>query len=201
MARVNVYVDGLNLYNGALRDTPYRWLDLRKLGQALLKPDDVVQRIRCFTTRLDASDDPTVRGGPVLSLSKGPIEPRTRPQPRCRPGSPQRTPSSPAHHSVRGESNRTPPRRVFSHFSLLCPHSFPLPVYPWCMSRTNIDIDDRACADVMRRYRLTTKRAAVNFALRTLAAEPLSVDEARALRGTGWDGDLETMRSGRPPWS
>ena len=60
MARVNVYVDGLNLYNGALRDTPYRWLDLRKLGQALLKPDDVVQRIRYFTTRLDASDDPTV---------------------------------------------------------------------------------------------------------------------------------------------
>ena len=60
MAQVNLYVDGLNLYNGALRHTPYRWLDLRKLGQALLKPDDVVQRIRYFTTRLDASDDPTV---------------------------------------------------------------------------------------------------------------------------------------------
>ena len=74
-------------------------------------------------------------------------------------------------------------------------------VYPWCMSRTNVDIDDRACAEVMRRYRLPTKRAAVNFALRTLAAEPLSLDEARSLRGSGWDGDLETLRSGRPPWS
>jgi Arc/MetJ family transcription regulator len=37
----------------------------------------------------------------------------------------------------------------------------------------------------MRRYRLATKGEAVNLALRTLAAEPLTVDEARGLRGTG----------------
>ena len=72
-------------------------------------------------------------------------------------------------------------------------------VYDLCMVRTNIDIDDKACAEVMRRYRLSTKREAVNFALRTLAAEPLSVDEARALRGIGWEGDLDEMRSGRSP--
>ena len=65
------------------------------------------------------------------------------------------------------------------------------------MSRTNVDIDDRACAEVMRRYRLATKREAVNFALRTLAAEAVSVDEARALRGIGWEGDLDAMRSSR----
>ena len=65
------------------------------------------------------------------------------------------------------------------------------------MSRTNIDLDDEACAAVMRRYRLATKRDAVNFALRTLAAEPLRIDEARALRGSGWDGDLEEMRASR----
>jgi Arc/MetJ family transcription regulator len=65
------------------------------------------------------------------------------------------------------------------------------------MSRTNIDIDDKACTEVMRRYRLATKREAVNLALRTLAAEPLTVDEARALRGTGWEGDLDDMRTGR----
>ena len=70
-------------------------------------------------------------------------------------------------------------------------------VYAWCMTRTNIDIDDRVVAEVMARYRITTKREAVNFALRMVAAESLSLDEARALRGTGWDGDLETMRSGR----
>ena len=68
-----------------------------------------------------------------------------------------------------------------------------------CMSRTNVDIDDAACAEVMRRYRLTTKREAINYALRTLAAEPLGVDEARRLRGSGWDGDLEEMRTGRTP--
>ena len=67
------------------------------------------------------------------------------------------------------------------------------------MARTNIDIDDRACAEVMRRYNLATKREAVNFALRSLAAEPLSTDEARALRGSGWEGDLDDLRSSRLP--
>ena len=65
------------------------------------------------------------------------------------------------------------------------------------MARTNIDIDEDACASVMRRYRLATKREAVNFALRTLAAEALELDEARQLRGSGWDGDLEEMRMDR----
>ena len=65
------------------------------------------------------------------------------------------------------------------------------------MSRTNVDIDDKACAEVMRRYRLTTKRDAINFALRTLAAETASLSEAREMRGIGWDGDLDAMRSNR----
>jgi Arc/MetJ family transcription regulator len=65
------------------------------------------------------------------------------------------------------------------------------------MSRTNIDIDDHACRAVMERYRFTTKRDAVNFALRTLAAEPLSVDDARHLRGSGWEGDLDELRATR----
>ena len=65
------------------------------------------------------------------------------------------------------------------------------------MARTNVDIDDRACAEVMRRYDLKTKREAINFALRTVAAEPASLEEARAMRGIGWEGDLETMRSNR----
>ena len=47
------------------------------------------------------------------------------------------------------------------------------------MSRTNIDIDDKACAAIMRRYRLASKREAVNLALRTLAAESLSLVAAR----------------------
>ncbi len=65
------------------------------------------------------------------------------------------------------------------------------------MARTNIDIDDGACDVVMRRYRLRTKRDAVNFALRALAAEPMSAAEALAMRGSGWDGDLDAMRDPR----
>ena len=51
----------------------------------------------------------------------------------------------------------------------------------------------------MRRYSFKTKREAINFALRTLAAETLSVDDARALRGIGWEGDLGVLRSDRLP--
>ena len=65
------------------------------------------------------------------------------------------------------------------------------------MARTTVDIDDCACAEAMRRYRLATKREAINYALRTLAAEPLSLDEARALRGIGRERDLEAMRANR----
>ena len=69
------------------------------------------------------------------------------------------------------------------------------------MTRSDIDIDDRACAEVMRRYQLATKGEAVNFALRTLAAVPVSVDEARALRGIGWEGGLDEMRLSHSPRS
>ena len=66
------------------------------------------------------------------------------------------------------------------------------------MSRTNIDIDNAACEEVMRRYDLATKRDAVNLALRSLVGEVVDLDRARALRGSGWDGDLDQMRSARP---
>jgi Arc/MetJ family transcription regulator len=65
------------------------------------------------------------------------------------------------------------------------------------MSRTNIDIDEDACQAVMQRYQLATKREAVNFALRSVAGEALSLDQARGLRGSGWDGDLDEMRTSR----
>jgi Arc/MetJ family transcription regulator len=65
------------------------------------------------------------------------------------------------------------------------------------MGRTNIDIDDDACAVVMERYHLSSKRDAVNYALRLVAGEVLDLDAARALRGSGWDGELDEMRSHR----
>ena len=65
------------------------------------------------------------------------------------------------------------------------------------MARITIDIVDVACAKTMRRYGLATKEEAVNFALRKLAEEPMSLDEARAMRGSGWAGDLAALRSDR----
>jgi Arc/MetJ family transcription regulator len=65
------------------------------------------------------------------------------------------------------------------------------------MSRTNIDIDDDACAAVMSRWGLRTKRDAVNFALRELAVV-LDLASARTLRGSGWDADLHELRAARP---
>lgn len=64
------------------------------------------------------------------------------------------------------------------------------------MGRTNIEIDDELVARVMRRYGLRTKRAAVDLALRRLDLEPMSREDALAMRGTGWEGDLDELRGG-----
>lgn len=63
------------------------------------------------------------------------------------------------------------------------------------VTRTSIDIDDVACATVMQRFRLKTKRDAVNFSPRSLASQSLGPAEARALRGSGWEGVLDALRS------
>lgn len=65
------------------------------------------------------------------------------------------------------------------------------------MARTNIDLDESAVEAVMRRFDFTTKREAVNYALRAAAAEPLELDRALALEGSGWDGDLAELRGTR----
>ncbi len=55
----NLYIDGFNLYYRAVRGTPFKWLDLRKLGETLF-PDDAIHDICYFTALLDARpDDPS----------------------------------------------------------------------------------------------------------------------------------------------
>ena len=63
------------------------------------------------------------------------------------------------------------------------------------MSRTNIDIDEELAAEVMRRFGLTTKRAAVDLALRRLVGLPLTREFLLGLEGVGWEGDLDDLRS------
>ena len=49
--KANVYIDGFNLYYGALRGTAYKWLDLSAMCQRLL-PGRSIGRIRYFTARI-----------------------------------------------------------------------------------------------------------------------------------------------------
>lgn len=71
-------------------------------------------------------------------------------------------------------------------------------VYRLHMARTNVEIDEKLIGRVMRRYGAPTKRAAIDLALRRLDLEPMSREEALAMRGGGWEGDLEEMRGGYP---
>jgi uncharacterized LabA/DUF88 family protein len=57
MKRVMVYIDGFNLYFG-LRSKAwhrYYWLDLVRLAQTLLKPDQALHHVHYFTARLRAN--------------------------------------------------------------------------------------------------------------------------------------------------
>lgn len=68
------------------------------------------------------------------------------------------------------------------------------------MGRTNVVIDDKLIARVMKLYGLRTKREAIDFALRQVAGErdPRGL---LSLKGIGWEGDLMKMRRTRfPEW-
>lgn len=58
-------------------------------------------------------------------------------------------------------------------------------VYKTCMARvrTNIEIEDGYVRLIMDRYGIRTKTEAVEIALRHLAGQPLSREEALAMRG------------------
>ena len=56
--RTNVYVDGFNLYYGALKRTPFKWLDLVKLAELLLPDGHHINRLRYFTARVSGIANP-----------------------------------------------------------------------------------------------------------------------------------------------
>jgi Arc/MetJ family transcription regulator len=65
------------------------------------------------------------------------------------------------------------------------------------MARTNVEIDDRLIGAVMQRYGLRTKREAVDLALRRLVGEPPATAELLRLEGSGWQADLDEIRTSR----
>ena len=53
-----VYVDGFNLYYGAVKGTPHKWLNIRRLCELLL-PHHSIAKIKYFTARVSArKNDP-----------------------------------------------------------------------------------------------------------------------------------------------
>src|SRR6266849_8379196 len=50
--RTFVYVDGFNLYFGALQRTPYRWLNLQRLCELMLAAHNRIERIKYFTAHV-----------------------------------------------------------------------------------------------------------------------------------------------------
>lgn len=61
-----------------------------------------------------------------------------------------------------------------------------------------LDVRQDLVDAVRDRYRLPSRRAAVEYALRRVVVEPMSKEEALDMQGFGWEGDLDAMRSGDP---
>jgi uncharacterized LabA/DUF88 family protein len=47
--RTFVNIDGFNLYYGSVKDTPYKWLDLKKFFEIVLHPKHSIESIKYFT--------------------------------------------------------------------------------------------------------------------------------------------------------
>ena len=56
--RTYVYIDGFNLYYGALRGTPYKWLDLKEVCRRVLQAHHRIDRIKYFTAITTGILDP-----------------------------------------------------------------------------------------------------------------------------------------------
>ena len=58
--RTFVYVDGFNLYYGALKGTPWKWLDLPALFAKVLRPHHDILKVKYFTARVSGTQaDPS----------------------------------------------------------------------------------------------------------------------------------------------
>ena len=56
--RTTIYVDGFNLYFGALKNTPYKWLDIKAMCEALLADENNITCIKYFTAYVSGTGAP-----------------------------------------------------------------------------------------------------------------------------------------------
>jgi len=52
--KTRIYIDGFNLYFGALKKTPNKWLNPVELARLHLAPHHVIERTKFFTTKVNA---------------------------------------------------------------------------------------------------------------------------------------------------
>src|SRR3984885_676876 len=105
--RTIVYIDGFNLYYGAVKGTPHKWLNLDRYFSILLSNNDIRQ-IRYFTALVNGP--PRARQlayldalatTPLVKIEYGKFKPKTI---RCRCGD---CPRSDEHHFPGVEEKRT----------------------------------------------------------------------------------------------
>ena len=109
-----VYVDGFNLYCRALRDTPFRWLNLHQLAQSLLPSDSIASD--CYSTaRLQSRSDGPGQAQrrlkylraldtlPALDVRYGTFRSRVIRRPPAQP-----VPGLPMHVSVKSSEEKDP---------------------------------------------------------------------------------------------
>lgn len=58
MQRTYIYIDGFNLYFRGLKNSPYKWLDLKKLCQTVLDKTHKIEVIKYFTATVSGKTDP-----------------------------------------------------------------------------------------------------------------------------------------------
>jgi uncharacterized LabA/DUF88 family protein len=56
--RTYIYVDGFNFYYGAVKNTPYKWLDFKTFFEKLLDPQHKILSIKYFTAMVSGKFDP-----------------------------------------------------------------------------------------------------------------------------------------------
>jgi len=71
--RTSVYIDGYNLFYGALKGTPYKWLDVKLLCQNLLPDKCVITHINYYTAMVKGAPGKLVKQEAYLRALKAHI--------------------------------------------------------------------------------------------------------------------------------
>jgi uncharacterized LabA/DUF88 family protein len=61
MKRINIYIDGFNLFYGSLKKSQYKWLDIWRLSEFYIPRDTQINGIKYFTANVSARLDDAMK--------------------------------------------------------------------------------------------------------------------------------------------